>query len=150
MLILLRVEILWLRAQKYYYRFVYRDYGCKFWLLDYYMFTYCDYEYKNITTGLCIATAGVHFDHLITTGLHIVTTGTIILLRVCVSRLRVDILITWFSWLLRVYIFWLRVYGYNNITMGLSIATTGVYFDHFITTGLHIVNTNTSAVKIQT
>eukprot|EP00493_Phyllostaurus_siculus_P019602 UN19914 len=35
--------------------------------------------------------------------------------------------------------------------MGLSIATTGVYFDHFITTGLHIVNTYTSAaVKIQT
>ena len=58
------------------------------------MFTYCDYEYKNITTDLCIATAGENFDHLITTGLHIVTTGTIILLRVCVSRLRVDILIT--------------------------------------------------------
>ena len=62
---------------------------------DYLIITYCDYGNKNITTRSCIATVGVDFDHLIyTTGLHIVTTGTIILLRVCVSRLRVDILIT--------------------------------------------------------
>ena len=56
------------KVQKYYW-FKYQDYRCKFCIHDY-------YGYKNITTGLCIATTGVYFDYLIITGSHILTTGT--------------------------------------------------------------------------
>ena len=132
---------------------------------------YCDYEYghKNITTRLCIATTGVNFDYLIitclhivttgtkillrvcttgvdfdyliTTGLHIVTTGTTILLRVCVSRLRVYILITWFSWSLVHYVFIYFDYGYTGTTILLWVCLSllRVFILTTLLLGVHIL-----------
>ena len=126
MLILLRVEILWLRAQKYYYMILYRDYGCKFWLLDYYMFTYIvttgtkillrvyilwlrvqQYYYGFVYRDYgCIFWLLDLVDYYVFTYFDYGYTGTTILLWVCLSLLRVFILTTL---LLRVYILWIRI-----------------------------------------